>query len=376
MHIHVIPTLPMSRTAVFLGAGASKAFGFPLTSDLFPNIRADLRCGTAFGRGTKARDKNARLHAFLEAMLPGYAAAGTLPLITDVLSLVDHAVLGATVPLGRAFAGGMREFRALLEEAIYHQLDWPYGEDSVPPVLDRFARWIHRRSQASDDAVAVISTNYDVSVDDMLFWLRRNSLKRIRAEIDMGLTWRDVDSGEVYTRPAKPKLRLYKLHGSLNWLRCDMCEHVYVNPDGPIAHLAFSGQTGDHNTCHCENTPLRPMMVAPSFVRDVRDVNLLEVWKSTLEYLRRADEWIIIGYSFPPEDLAIRSLFIRAYHGRERKPGIRVIQKDVGMELTSRYRLFFPDCVVEGGGLEAFVDTLDTTRRRAARKGVAAAATR
>ena len=29
------------------------------------------------------------------------------------------------------------------------------------------------------------------------------------------------------------------MHGSLNWLRCAVCDNVYLNPVGAIAYLSF-----------------------------------------------------------------------------------------------------------------------------------------
>src|SRR5690606_10604 len=151
----------------------------------------------------------------------------------------------------------------------------------------------------------------------------------------------------VCLRPPAPKFRIFKLHGSLNWLRCPLCEYIYVNPYGEIAELAFSRQRSWGNSCHCGYSPLQMHIVTPSLVRQINDPNLRELWKSSLEALRQADTWIMIGYSFPAEDLAIRSLFTRAWHGRSGAggqvgpPRIRVVQR--GDSSRSRYELYFAD---------------------------------
>lgn len=62
-------------------------------------------------------------------------------------------------------------------------------------------------------------------------------------------------------------------------------------------------------------------------VRDIRDPNILQVWRAAVEALRTAETWTIIGYSLPAEDLAIRSIFIRARNGHKSKPHINVVQK-------------------------------------------------
>jgi hypothetical protein len=102
-------------------------------------------------------------------------------------------------------------------------------------------------------------------------------------------------------------------------------------------------------------------------VRDTKDPNLLEIWKNALEALRHAHEWIIVGYSLPPEDLAIRSMFLRAWQSRTEKPRVTVVQKPGNMkdggtspgdkleEIESRFCLLFPECTYFRDGLEGYL---------------------
>jgi hypothetical protein len=85
----------------------------------------------------------------------------------------------------------------------------------------------------------------------------------------------------------------------------------------------------------------------------VRDANLLNVWKCALELMRTADRWVIIGYSLPPEDLAIRSLLMRAYATAVKQPKVVVVQE--GGAAKPRYSLIFPDLEYHESGLEAFL---------------------
>jgi hypothetical protein len=158
----------------------------------------------------------------------------------------------------------------------------------------------------------------------------------------------------------------YKLHGSLNWLRCDVCEHTYINVDGPIGIRAFDEKPGPFNSCHCGHFPLNLVLTAPSLVRDVRNVDLLSTWQAALEWLRSASEWIIIGYSFPQEDLTIRSMFIRAYRARSgrKRPKITVVQKNSTKEIQDRYKILFPDCNWIDTGIEGFLDKQEQRKRR------------
>lgn len=350
----------MSKIAIFMGAGASKPFGFPLTNELLPLIKEEMNSGSLFGRSKKAKQDVADLKEFLRTLLPGFNLPGLeLPLITDILSLIDHSLVASNLPLPRKAAPDLLRFRVLLERAIFEVLEWPYGDDDVPDCLVQFADWLDFQSTSKKKSVGIISTNYDIAVEVELF--EKYKHEDIEHRFDFGICWRDPFKNALYKRPASPLFQLYKLHGSLNWLRCDLCEHVYINAWGVIAQRAFDERIGDYNSCHCGHALLRSVLVAPSLVRDIRDSNLLEIWKNALEFLRTASEWIIIGYSFPPEDIAIRSLFIRAFQGRKKAPRIRVIQKDHNQTVFSRYKLFFPDCVYETGGLEGFVSKFSST---------------
>jgi hypothetical protein len=349
----------MRTIAIFMGAGASKPFGFPLTNELLPLIKKEIDCGTLF-EDFERGDKDARkLKAYLQSLLPGFDKNGLqMPLITEILSLVDYSLLVSISPLRAKQAQHLIEFRTLLEKAIFEVLWWPYDDYNVPAPLRKLRAWLYECSSTKGQSLGIISTNYDVAVETELF--EEYGKERVPEHFDFGFDWRDpyVSKGVPHPRPSNPDVRLYKLHGSLNWLRCDMCEHIYINVYGTIAHLGFERGTDSRNTCHCNHSRLRHVIIAPSLIRDVRDVNLLETWKHSLELLRTADEWIIIGYSFPPEDIAIRSLFLRARQGRANAPSITVVQKGDDVVVRSRYEMFFPDSNYLVDGLEGFLSSL------------------
>jgi len=340
--------------ALFLGAGASKPFGFPLTREILPIIRDRLSARslfTTFPDSAVCLDDLSRL---LLALLPGFNDVTDLPLITDILSLVDYSLLTSTNPLRGCSSEDLRRLRLLLEQAIYDALWWPYPKGVPPPVLSRLSSGLLNLIE-SGESLGIISTNYDIAVETEI--ARAWSYNPLR--FDFGFSWRDPRSGNRIERSSEASLSFYKLHGSVNWLRCELCEHIYINLKGVIAYHGYSSAPTEANTCHCGHTTLRPVLIAPSLVRDVREVNLLEIWKHSLELLRQAHEWVIIGYSFPSEDIAVRSLFLRASHGRSRPPRITVVQKGDDPSLVSRYRTFFPTCEFFNDGLEGYLDELE-----------------
>ena len=244
------------RTVLFLGAGASAPFGYPLTKAIFTLIEARLRTKQLFSRNPTAfphaADDEERLLRYLDDFLPGCREKDVeLPPITDVLSLIDHLLLAQNVPLLKFRSQAVREFRELLERAILEVLNGPSDEDQAEkgkPLLDRLAEWICDSAQTSGNSVAIISTNYDIALESVLYEKLDPSRRELYRKVDYGCSWRepfcdetafhadqrpvpsqvrlrgvasDGGGGEALRhRPQEPVIGLYKLHGSLNWLRC------------------------------------------------------------------------------------------------------------------------------------------------------------
>lgn len=349
------------KTVLFTGAGASKAIGYPLTGALLPLIRKGLNKGDLFdGFNSEKVDRKAAkdLQTYLSRLLPGYLAAKdeALPLITDVFSLVEHALISEeALPIGGT--EDLRRFRDLLKRAVASVLLdvhlEPWNPDDVDDqlqqaTLERLVEWAVARMPD----LGIVTTNYDIALERKLY--DKGCFDSFEEELDLGFEWRDVEKDRVRRRPRKPRLRLFKLHGSLDVLRCPVCEHAYFNPYGTIVHQPFRETIDGDNTCVCnDDIRLELNIVAPSFVRDIRDANLRGTWRNALEWMRRSDRWVFVGYSLPSEDLAIRSLLIRAWATAQKKPEIVVVQPSTSAEV--RYRMLFPDCDYRTGGLEGFL---------------------
>ena len=106
------------RTVLFLGAGASRPFGFPVTAEILPEVLRRLEpspgeLGDLLGR-------------FLPALFRGAAEA---PLITDLLSLVDHLIATRNAPQPDLGVADLDRLRLLLERAVADVL----AEPALPP---------------------------------------------------------------------------------------------------------------------------------------------------------------------------------------------------------------------------------------------------
>jgi hypothetical protein len=329
----------------------------------------------------------------LKMLYPGLdPTAKDLPNITNVLSLMDHLILHES-PTGRAFGKEqVTRARRLLERAIMEVLlnhdlagvmeeleDYQQYHPAIKKIVLDYSRPMTRRQNENLDTfhawidakrkqgpVTIITTNYDVSVEALI--VNSKHFVPLPSAIDFGFDWRDAYTSHLHPRPLHAKLAYFKLHGSLNWLRCDLCGQVYLNPHEAIAYMSFSARQCWANTCTCGWWPLRHLIIAPSTVRDIRDTHLLNVWRCATEALRTARQWFIIGYSLPAEDLAIRSMFLRAFAARGTKsgsdpigerlslpgPGVTVVQHGRGSRAT--YAAMFRKFTYLGGGLRQFLN--------------------
>jgi hypothetical protein len=368
------------RLAVFLGAGAAKPFGYPLSSALLDQIVENFDDPHFVKSGRKT------LENYLFRLLPGESRKRkNLPPVTSLLSLLDYSLTSGQSMLPRESADETRKARQLLERAILEVIN---DKEKFNPrsdrALDHFADVLRYWRTLSTEPLDVMTTNWDMSSDevvgraaevDAVSELNWNN-EDMAAQIDFGFGWACRMRGGVrklFSRPVTPRARLLKLHGSTNWLKCPLCDAVYINPRGPNWHEAY-GPASPKNTCHCSKTRLEAQIVSPSFLREMREPNLLAVWKLALDALRSADDWLIVGYSFPDEDLAVRALFTRAYasHGtltaRGRPPTVNVVQ--MGRDAFNRYDAFFDSSVLSycEDGLQAFLNAWNPRPARVGRK--------
>ena len=370
------------RVAVFLGAGASKTFGWPLTNELLPIIIDGLIRNDLFeddrinNRRQNAADRRL-LRKTLLALCPGLLirrdflnqSKDRLPLVTSLLSMLDFSLMAGHAIVSGLTPEELTDARILLERAIYeaiaHQEEeeeehyWPVRRSNE--LAPQLTRWLDR-IRRDQTQVAVITSNYDVAIEQA-WGFKRYSMPQVSSlGVDFGFDWTWPSAKyppDVLTRPQEPKRRLYKLHGSTNWLRCGLCDRMYIDPSlTDIAIFAYDRVTRQRNMCHCGHAKLEVQIVSPSFIREVQSPNLIGVWQRALNWLRQSDDWIVIGYSFPDEDLNIRSLFTRALASRTSPPHMTVIQFGSNEQTRIRYEAFFP---VEQlrfltGGLEAFLE--------------------
>jgi NAD-dependent SIR2 family protein deacetylase len=341
----------------FLGAGTSKAFGLPLTYEIFPLFWNKLYSSDS----TFHANQRKLLKALFSVLYPGLTTrsrAKDFPNITEVLSLVDHFIHSEGIPVKGFLNQDLMNSRKAIEIGIvsvveedFHFYSRRFKSDRL---YDAFLQLLILK--AKENKVNIISTNYDILIEYGLFYDAFGKDKdSFIKQVDFGLRWRDPLTTQVikYNPPSNPKYSIYKLHGSTNWLSCEMCGQLYINIYGSIYNQINIQTVESTNTCHCGHYKLSSVIVSPSLEREVKDPHIKYVWNAALESLRTSGEWIIAGYSLPSEDLNIRSILTRAFVGHRSKPKITIVQKSNASK--KKYEQLFGKVKFVSGGMEAYL---------------------
>ncbi len=154
-------------------------------------------------------------------------------------------------------------------------------------------------------------------------------------------------------------LYLLKPHGSTNWLYCDACrETIWVSPSetekvaktlfrrrdwaqmdlGGVSRPATLSPACPH--CHADSLGTR---FATFSYRKALDFPMHAAsWRTAESYLKKAVDWVFIGYSMPAADFEFKHLLKRVQLTEPVRPIITVITGGEGADATEvRYKKFF-----------------------------------
>jgi len=349
----------MAGTVLFLGAGATKAVGGPMTDEILPAVFA----GQAQMAGGDSPETIAKLAQFLETQfhitdgLPKEHYPG-LPL---VMSLLDTA-LERREPFADWDVHQLTELRQAIELGTFDVLEQALMQF---PTNNHYA--LLSTLFAAPAVPHIITTNYDLVVDTALMHLSS-------ARQSSGVP--NYYCGIANIAQAEQRFgTLLKLHGSLNWLFCRTCQRLELGATDSTRFLSRfakiaspdlrSSLTADGAPCGVCGTRLRPLLVAPSHLKDYRNPHLSQVWYEAQRVLRQADRVIFVGYSLPDDDVEVIYLLKRGLahlHDPQQITVVEYCEKEPGIGLTDhpvgrRYRALFGDVDWTAAGLDAWLDT-------------------
>ena len=308
---------------IVLGAGASKADGAPLQFDLFSDYFKAEKSNLGAAHNVELREF---FRVFYGIDVASVDKQTEFPSFEDALGTLELAI------------SRNEEFRICREAGDpdlwdQHRIE-RCREHVVSLICTVLAKklgvrgtggqWHNRLVQnlPRTGNVSFISFNYDLLIDNAI-----------------GNQGRRFDYGTIFANPfpkAEEPVGLYKLHGSLNWLRCPICGGLtqtgdvkggaYPLDERPKCALAICGA----NTHH--------FVIPPTFFKVMSDFHLQQIWHQAERRLRAADCIYFCGYSLPDADMHVRYLLKRAEVNRTTAPQVFVVSNHAGKKDDDRRR--------------------------------------
>lgn len=279
---------PKRKVTFFLGAGFSKAFGFPVMNDFFRHARESGRLTS----DQKGALEELQLRARAVALMVGASDNN----LEDVLSM-------AYAPHEKH----TEEFPASICEILRRIFSDPKRMREKDRVCKRFGQFIGGPSFWEQYELSVLTTNYDLCIETLL---NSQSVKTlIPGEWSRGGTQTDHPFYVREPHPGYPTCRLAKLHGSINWHRTPDNDAGFVVADG-LAELMnpdAKGSTWLPEVCASNyQPPSTPIILPPTLFKLQEFAWIQEVWLEAAQALRDTDELVFVGYSFPESDTHMR----------------------------------------------------------------------
>jgi len=348
----------MNETVLFLGAGATKSAQGLLTDEILPALlsaKASLQ----------VQDPSGRVDALVEFLAKEFHVNAATPKehypgLPLLMSLIDTALDRREAFYGRWDLDAISQLREAIEFGIFDVLEDALKKAPTSNHYEMFSKLF-----PSPEQPCVVTTNYDLIADS--------------AMMNVGRAMPNYHCGIANIAQIGPEQRfgtLLKLHGSLNWLLCKTCLRLELGETDSTRYLQVlqrvvgpdlrSTFLTDGAPCAVCQSKLRPLLVAPSHLKDYRNPHLAQVWYEAQRVMRQARRVIFVGYSMPDDDIEVvylvkRSLAhitdpkrITVVEFCQENPAIAASEHPVGR----RYKTLFGEIEWHAGGLDQWLGGL------------------
>lgn len=169
-----------------------------------------------------------------------------------------------------------------------------------------------------DESDAIVSLNYDLLVDRALSLCNPKS-KPVFVNYGIPFRYGIPLNDPICDYDTNSEIKVYKLHGSLNWLYCPRCQclDATTERDGTSNYVnEYRKKEQKNKVIYCQKCRVRyeSLIIAPTFLKNYNNTYMNQLWRDTEEILSKADEIVFIGYSMPDADIVLRCMFKRAYY--------------------------------------------------------------
>ncbi|MBO3445862.1 SIR2 family protein [Clostridium sp. CCUG 7971] len=299
------------KISIFLGAGASAAENLPIQNELFSEYFKKLK------QDDFKSDMNMELYKFFKQMfnidiIKDDMEKAEFPTFEEVLGLLDLAEqrrecfrnFGLENLSKRSDSiRFLRQYIILLMAKAIHKSERSNNYHKL------LAKNLLKENLLTD--TTFISANYDIHIDNALASLYK---KENPIMLDYGVRFTNFNIENKWVPPKDPLVKLYKIHGSLNWLYCPVCSSLTLTPyDEGIMKLL--SEIEEVKCLECRSLTV-PIIVPPTYFKNMDNVFLSTIWNKVESSLRESDLVVFCGYSFPDADIHIKYMLKRIQTNR------------------------------------------------------------
>ncbi|HEY1060056.1 MULTISPECIES: hypothetical protein [Bacteroidota] len=355
----------MDKTVYFLGAGFSADAGGPIQNGIIQTI---LSKGFEEKYVDTVELSQARKEfiSFLEDDLGVPESLWNAVALEDVFTPIDRCISN-----GKSFKKHdvkelvrIREgFHGLMGASIQFGVD----RKNEKEYIDDYANYLNniarrRLTDIKNDNIAVITTNWDILLDNSLNTLVKEFCEE--EEINGGEKLAVIDyccyisslEDDHHIKPGLLALgksgyniKYLKLHGSMNWLHCPMCQRMFIkyNEKQILGKPKFCKHCKiNYKFNNTNNIRLKGNLLLPTFLKDLSNIQIQLVWQNAGIELAEASKVVFIGYSLPMADFEIRQLLSRCIPKTTQVevvlyPGSKYLNDE-----KERFKVFFGDRIV------------------------------
>ena len=345
----------MNKTVYFLGAGFSKDAGGPIQNGIIETIFKP-QFKNAYSDKKEIMNALKAFSKFLrETLLIKESSFAKIPL-EDVFTPIDRCIAD-----GKSFGEYTVEdlvvlrdkLHTLMAASIQYGVDIDSGNSSY---VTNFANYINnigkKRLIDNKDRISIITTNWDILLDNRLNNAIRNTSPTNLSVVDYCCYISSLEEDEnikpglLALGKGGYNIKYLKLHGSMNWLHCPLCQRMYVkfdektmlSPSHYCKHCKDNYKLGDS-----ASTKLKGDLVLPTFLKNLSNIQIKLIWQNAGIELSEASKIVFIGYSLPTADFEIRQLLSR-YIRKDAKIEVIIypcMPLDSILQEKNRYKLFF-----------------------------------
>lgn len=352
-------------TVFIFGAGASYPDGVPLQCDIVPRILQDQ------DPQLKKSPVSKRIRKFL---MHNFSHGDRYPSLEEVFGFINFFVAN---DLSLSSECGTRELFQLksdLTKVIHYLISKSTRRSDS---FTRFWKAIHE----IDSNIGVITTNYDTLIDEAFDTIYPSCL--IDYCIDL-VNYRSSDALEAFNwwiDPKKPtkvfddnvptRIKLIKLHGSLNWKYCNCCGQVTLTPWQHQINLKMDSYEAFLDSyiyeCPFDRNRLSSLIQVPTHVKTNNNYIFNKLYDEASFLVGNAKRLVFVGYSFPEADVHIRALVRRCF---TENGTIVVINKSRTKDLRHRYESLAKNVDYHETAFESFVKSQRFRKLLAANKSL------